>query len=168
MILVAQDILVRVRIEISQGYPLHDFTAVNYNCFTQLDRHLIRCTWRQLMTISIEVAFQRQARGQKNRGQRERRAERTERRLYRIRRKTFGERGQNSKYIGVPYRQQDLPGGSDGKASAYKVGDLGSIPTSGRSSGEGNGNPLFLAWKIPWTVEPDRLQSMEQQRVGHN
>ena len=36
----------------------------------------------------------------------------------------------------------DFPGGSDGKASAYSVGDLGSIPGSGRSSGEGNGNPL--------------------------
>ena len=34
------------------------------------------------------------------------------------------------------------PGGSDGKASAYNVGDLGSIPGSGRSPGEGNGNPL--------------------------
>ena len=28
------------------------------------------------------------------------------------------------------------------KASAYSVGDLGSIPGSGRSSGEGNGTPL--------------------------
>ena len=36
----------------------------------------------------------------------------------------------------------DLPGGSDGKASAYSAGDLGSIPGLGRSSGEGNGNPL--------------------------
>ena len=33
-------------------------------------------------------------------------------------------------------------GSSDGKASAYNVGDLGSIPGSGRSLGEGNGNPL--------------------------
>ena len=32
--------------------------------------------------------------------------------------------------------------GSDCKASAYNVGDLGSIPGWGRSSGEGNGNPL--------------------------
>ena len=32
--------------------------------------------------------------------------------------------------------------GSDGKASAYNVGDLGSIPGLGRSPGEGNGNPL--------------------------
>ena len=36
----------------------------------------------------------------------------------------------------------DFPGGSDGKASAYNAGDLGSIPGSGRSPGEGNGNPL--------------------------
>ena len=31
-----------------------------------------------------------------------------------------------------------FPGGSDGKASAYNVGDLGSIPGLGRSPGEGN------------------------------
>ena len=36
----------------------------------------------------------------------------------------------------------DFPGGSDDKASAYNVGDLDSIPGSGRSPGEGNGNPL--------------------------
>ena len=35
-----------------------------------------------------------------------------------------------------------FPGGSDGKASGYNAGDLGSIPGSGRSSGEGNGTPL--------------------------
>ena len=32
--------------------------------------------------------------------------------------------------------------GSDGKVSACNAGDLGSIPGSGRSPGEGNGNPL--------------------------
>ena len=32
--------------------------------------------------------------------------------------------------------------GSDGKASAYNVGDLGSIPGLERSPGEGNSNPL--------------------------
>ena len=36
----------------------------------------------------------------------------------------------------------DFPGGSDGKASAYNVAVLGSIPESGRSPREGNGNPL--------------------------
>ena len=34
------------------------------------------------------------------------------------------------------------PGGSEGKASAYNAGDLGSIPGSGRSPGEGSCNPL--------------------------
>ena len=32
--------------------------------------------------------------------------------------------------------------GSDGKESAYNAGDAGSIPGSGRSPGEGNGNPF--------------------------
>ena len=35
-----------------------------------------------------------------------------------------------------------FPGGAEVKASACSVGDLGSIPGSGRSPGEGNGNPL--------------------------
>ena len=26
----------------------------------------------------------------------------------------------------------------------------------------------ILAWEIPWTEKPGRLQSMELQRVGHN
>ena len=33
-------------------------------------------------------------------------------------------------------------GGSEVKASAWNAGDPGSIPGSGRSPGEGNGNPL--------------------------
>ena len=61
----------------------------------------------------------------------------------------------------------DFPGGSDGKASVYNVGDLGSIPGSGRSPGEGIHSNI-LAEKITWMEEPDRLQSMGLQRVGHN
>ena len=41
----------------------------------------------------------------------------------------------------IPYRR-GFPSGSDGKASACNAGDLSSIPGSGRSPGEGNGNPL--------------------------
>ena len=38
-----------------------------------------------------------------------------------------------------------FPGGSDGKESAYSAGNLESIRGSGRSPGEGNGNPpIFL------------------------
>ena len=60
-------------------------------------------------------------------------------------------------------------GGSDGKASVYNAGDSGSIPGLGRSAGEGNGNPpSTIAWKIPWTEEPGRLQSMGSQRVRHD
>ena len=40
------------------------------------------------------------------------------------------------------YTSNDFPGGSDGKASAYNAGDPGSIPGLGRSSEEGNGNPV--------------------------
>ena len=40
------------------------------------------------------------------------------------------------------YSYRGFPGGSDGKASACSVGDMGSIPGSGRSPGEGNGNPF--------------------------
>ena len=35
-----------------------------------------------------------------------------------------------------------FPGGSEVKVSACNAGDLGSIPGSGRSPGEGNGNPV--------------------------
>ena len=62
-----------------------------------------------------------------------------------------------------------LPGGLEGKASARNAGDPGSIPESGRSPGEGNGNPLqYLAWKTPWMEEPGRLQSMWSQKAGHD
>ena len=54
-----------------------------------------------------------------------------------------------------------FPGGSDRKASAYNVGDPGSISGSGRSPGEGNGNPpSTLARKIPGAEKPGRLQPM--------
>ena len=64
---------------------------------------------------------------------------------------------------------KDFPGGSEVKASASNAGDLGSIPGSGRSPGEGNGNSLqYLAWRNPWTEEPGRLQYIGSQRVRHN
>ena len=40
------------------------------------------------------------------------------------------------------FYRRNFPGDSDSKTSAYNVGDPGSIPGLGRSSGEGNGNPL--------------------------
>ena len=61
-----------------------------------------------------------------------------------------------------------FPGGSEVKASACNAGDPGSIP--------GREDPLekvmvthssILAWRIPWTEEPGRLQSTGSKRVGH-
>ena len=40
--------------------------------------------------------------------------------------------------MGLPKWLSNFPDGSDGKASAYNVGDLGSIPWLGKSPGEGN------------------------------
>ena len=100
-------------------------------------------------------------------------------------------------------------GSSSVKESTCNAGDPGSIPGSGRSSGEGLEYPLqyswaslmaqsvknppamwvtwvwslgwedpleegmaphssILAWRIPWTEKPGRLQSMGSQRVRHD
>ena len=54
-------------------------------------------------------------------------------------------------------------------ANAGYIRDVSSIPMSGRSPGEGNGNPLqFLAWKIPGTEGPGGLQSTGLQRLGYD
>ena len=50
------------------------------------------------------------------------------------------------------------------KNPSVNARDMGSIPGSGRSPGEGNGNPpSILAWRIPWTGEPAGLRSMGSQ-----
>ena len=54
-----------------------------------------------------------------------------------------------------------VKGGSDGKESACNAGDLGSIPGSGRSPGEGMAShSSIIAWRIPWTEEVGGLLSM--------
>ena len=104
---------------------------------------------------------------------------------------------------GKKRHRRSFPGGSEGKESACNAGDPGSIPGSGRISGEGIGYPLLsswsslvvqtvrnlpamqetlvqslsqedhlekgmtthssiLTWRITWTEEPGRLQS-----IGH-
>ena len=45
-----------------------------------------------------------------------------------------------------------FPDSSVGKESTCNAGDLGLIPGSGRSPGEGKGYSSVLAWRIPWTV----------------
>ena len=58
---------------------------------------------------------------------------------------------------------------SDGKASAYNAGDLGSIPGSGRSPGEGNGNPLqYSCLEKSHGLRSLVGYSSWGHRVGHN
>ena len=85
----------------------------------------------------------------------------------------YGERKQYAHiinyYIWVMLRKFVFPSGSVSKESACNSGDPGSIPGSGRSPGEGNGNPLqYSCLEIPYTEEPGGLQSMGSQRVGHD
>ena len=57
-------------------------------------------------------------------------------------------------------------GALDGKESAHGVGDRGSIPESGRSlEKEMATHSNILAWRILWTEDPGRLQSVKSQRV---
>ena len=58
-----------------------------------------------------------------------------------------------------------FPGGSDSKESAYIAGDL-----DWEDSLE-EGMPTYssiLAWRLPWTEDPGRLQSVRLQRVRHD
>ena len=61
-----------------------------------------------------------------------------------------------------------FPGSSVGKESTCKAGDtgdMGLIPGSGRSlEKEMVAHSTVLAWEIPWTEEPGKLQSMELQK----
>ena len=61
------------------------------------------------------------------------------------------------------------PGGAEVKASACNVGDLGSIPGSGRSAGEGNGNPLqYSCLENPMDRGALWGTVHGSQRVGHD
>ena len=64
---------------------------------------------------------------------------------------------------------EGLPGGSDGKGSAYNVGDLGSIPGLGRSPGEGEWllTPVFLPGEFHGQ-EPGGLHGVEKSSTWLN
>ena len=62
-----------------------------------------------------------------------------------------------------------LPGGSDSKESTCNVGGLSSIPGLVRHLEKGMAtHSSILAWRIPLTEEPGRLQSIRWQRVRHD
>ena len=71
-----------------------------------------------------------------------------------------------------------FPGGSDGKESACNVGDQSSIPGSGRSPGEGNGNPLQYSclenpmdggawWATVLGVTKSRTEQLHSSLMGY-
>ena len=62
-----------------------------------------------------------------------------------------------------------FPGGFMVKNPPANTGDLGSVlgqedPLQKRMATQSS----ILAWRIPWTAESGRLQSMGSQRVGHD
>ena len=63
-----------------------------------------------------------------------------------------------------------LPCGSDGKESAWNLGDFRSIPGLGSIPWRKacQSTPVFLPGESPWTEEPGGLQSMGSQRVRHD
>ena len=72
-------------------------------------------------------------------------------------------------FLCILFHLSDFPGGSDGKAPAYtwetRVPSLGGEDPLEKEMAP---HSSTLAWKIPWTEEPGRLQSMGSQRVGHD
>ena len=58
-----------------------------------------------------------------------------------------------------------FPGGSAGKESARNAGELDWKDPLEKGN---TTHSSILAWKIPWTEKPGRLQAMGSQRVGHD
>ena len=89
-------------------------------------------------------------------------------------------------YIPLGHKELDttegFPCGSAGKESTCNVGDLGSIPGSGRSPGEGKGYPLQYSWtflvaqlvkNLPamwetWVRSLDREDPLEKGMATHS
>ena len=62
-----------------------------------------------------------------------------------------------------------FPGGSDGQESAYNAGDpVRSLGWEDLPEKEMATHSSILAWRIPWTEEPGKPQSMGSQRVGQD
>ena len=70
---------------------------------------------------------------------------------------------------GCKYSYGAFTGGSGSKESAFNTGEPGSTPElEDRLEKVMAIHSSIIAWKIPWTEEPDGLQSMRSQRVGHD
>ena len=74
-----------------------------------------------------------------------------------------------SSYLYIPHLLLGFPGSTDGKESACNAGDLASMSGSGRSLGEGNGNPLqYPCLEKSMDREAWQLQSVGSQRVRYD
>ena len=70
---------------------------------------------------------------------------------------------------GLPRWCWEFPGGSEGKASAcMQETQIWSLGWEAPLEKEMATHSSILAWRIPGTEEPGRLQSMGSQRVGHD
>ena len=74
------------------------------------------------------------------------------------------------RHIGIYTSSKGFSGGSVVKSTckARATGDMDLISRSGSSPGGEATQSSILAWRIPWTEEPDRLQSTGSQRVRHD
>ena len=71
--------------------------------------------------------------------------------------------------LGVTQVDLGFPGGSLGEEFDCSAGDPGLIPSQEDPLEEGMAtHSSILAWRISWTEEPGRLQSMGSQRVRHD
>ena len=71
--------------------------------------------------------------------------------------------------VGWSWGGHRFPGGSDSKASAaVRETWVRSLSQEDFLEKEMATHSSIPAWKIPWTEEPGRLQSMRSQRVGHD
>ena len=84
-------------------------------------------------------------------------------------RQTFIGKATYLKRVICKYYTMGFSGGSDGKECAYSAGDMGSVLGWEDLLEEGMATHCsILAWRIPLTQKPGRLQSMESQRVRHD
>ena len=67
------------------------------------------------------------------------------------------------------YIYMGFPGSQESACNAGVAGDVGSLPDWEDYLEEGMAtHSSILAWRILWTEEPGKLQSMGSQRVRHN
>ena len=73
-----------------------------------------------------------------------------------------------SKYLHSTYTVWSFPGGSDGEEFSVKKLQVWSLGQEDPLEKEMTTHSSILTWKIPWTEEPNGLQSTGWQRVRHN